>query len=266
MRINAAYLTLLGVFLGGTDAFAQDQNEAERVVEAFFQSGNTAPWEAMSSCPGEDARKDSIMVALTRPRPEQDTRRLVTAWGSVPECRKGQVLAWSEQATRIIVHDSYARALAWKVLALDSVAGLAVLQRAAADPLVPVEARGGYQIEVFWRLSLAEQEDLFIETFRQGLQVGDYPNMSLGNLLFGPDAGDRAARLVSAVMDHAGNERATYVLGTVLGSVTAFSRERFSHQERLRIWAIMEPRVGSLPPDMRRIIESHEAELKRGPG
>jgi hypothetical protein len=57
------------------------------------------------------------------------------------------------------------------------------------------------------------------------------------------------------------NERAPYVLGTVLGVVTTVGGDRFGPRDRQRIWDLMEPRLESLPPEMRSAIESHEADL-----
>jgi hypothetical protein len=266
MRIAAACTGLVVVLLGASPALAQDQDEAGRIVEAFFQNKNYAPAAATFKCPGDDALSDAVMVLLTRPRPEPETRRLVTAWGYVPECRVDQILGWSEQASRIITNGTYAASLARKVLDVDSVQGLRLLRRAAADPTVPDEGRGAYQSAVYWRLSRAEQEELYIETFREGLQVGDYRNTSLGNLLYGPDAANAAMRLLSEVLEDPHNERSSYVVGVVLGVVTTYGRERFGPQDRQRIWDLMEPHLESLPPEMRSGIESSEADLKAGPG
>lgn len=243
-------------------AHAQEVENPEEIVRAYFDGENYAPAMASGTCPGDDALNDAVVEELMRPRSEEETRRLVTAWAYVPPCRADQILDWYDRATRIITGELDARALARRVLRIDETAGLQLLRGAAADPSVPDDARGAYQSAVYFRLSRAEQEDLYIETFRQELQVGRYRNMSLGNLLYGPDAADAAIRLLSEVLEDPHNERAPYVLGTVLGVVTTLGRERFGAADRQRMWDLLEPRLGSLPPEMRSAIESHEADLK----
>jgi hypothetical protein len=266
MRISAACTALVALFLGTSQALGQDRNESDRLVEAFFENRNYAPpSQAVKSCPGDDALSDAVMASLTRPRPAEETRRLINAWGYVPECRVREILDWCQQASRIIDNELYAASLARKVMSVDSVQGLPLLRSAAADPLVPDEARGAYQVAVYYRLSTAELEQLFIETFRGELQAGMYLNMALGGLVTGPGAEEVAPRLVAEMLEHPLNEGAPRFLGVILNVVTTSERERFSDAERERIWALIEPYLDSLPPDMREGVESYEADLKAGP-
>jgi hypothetical protein len=253
-----ACLTLLLLFLGGARASAQEQDEAEQIVEAFFENRNRAPWQATSTCPGEDALNDAIMAVLMRPRPEEETRLLGTSWGIVPECRANQILGWYDRAFGIITSDASARSFARRVLKINQ--GLRLLRRAAADPSVPDEARGAYQSAVYWRLSRAEQEELFIQTFRQELQVGLYRRTGMQHLFGGPDPTGAAVRILSEVLEHPDNDQAPYVLGVVLN--IAVSPRGFRPQDRQRIWDLLEPRLNSLPPEMRSAIESYEADLR----
>jgi hypothetical protein len=262
MRIAAACTGVVAVLLGVSNALAQEQDEAERVVEAFFENKNYAAAEASSKCPGDDALSDAVMLALTRPRPEDEMRRLVNAWGYVPECRVDQILDWSVQASRIISNASYAGSLARKVLSVDSVQGLRLLRNAATDPSVPHEARGAYQRAVYYKLSLADQTDLYIETFRGDLQAGLYPHVGLQYVFRGPEPSRTAVRILSAVLERPELDQAGYILAAVLSSVV--NLDGFGPQDRQRIWDLMEPRLESLPPEMRSAIESYEADLKAG--
>jgi hypothetical protein len=264
MRIATACTGLVVVFLGASPALAQDQDEAERIVEAFFQSWTTAPWRAMSTCPGEDALNDAVMAGLTRPRPEHETRQLISSWGHVPECRVDQILDWSEQTSRIITNGSHAASLARNVLDVDSAQGLRFLRRAATDPSVPDEARGAYQSAVYWRLSRAEQLDIWLETFRQELQVGLYRRTGMEHLFGPPDATDRVIRILSEVLERPELDQAGYIVGAVLSSVV--NLDGFGPQDRQRIWDFLAPRRAALPPEMRSAVESYEADLRAGAG
>jgi hypothetical protein len=264
VRIAAAWTGVVVLFLGASPALAQDQDDPDRIVEAFFQSWTTAPWRAISTCPGEDALNDAIMAGLMRPRSEAETRQLSSSWSYVPECRVDQILDWSDQASRIITNRTYAASLARNVLDVDSVQGLRLLRRAAADPSVPDEARGAYQSAVYWRLSRAEQLDLWLETFRQELQVGMYRTTGMQHLFGPPDATDRVIRLLSEVLERPELDQAGYIVGAVLSSVVNLGG--FGPQDRQRIWDFLEPRLESVPSEIRSAIESYEADLKAGPG
>lgn len=262
MRITQKIASFALLLAAASPGLAQERESAEQIADAFFQGRNHAAAEAVATCPGDDSRSDAIMASLTRPRPEEQTRQLTSRWGVVPECRLGEVLAWAEQATQVLTGRAYAASLSRTVLALDSVQGLRLLREAASDPLVPPEARGAYQLAIYDKLSLADQTNLYIDTFRAGLQVGRYRSVGMRYLFDGSDPAGAAIQIISAVLEDAGNVRASDVLGRVMGVVT--SLDRFGPSERLRIWSEMERHLESVPPTMRTQLLAYEELLKSG--
>lgn len=253
----------LGVILSlALSSHGHGQEDAETLAEAFFGGRNHAPWQAASTCPGENAFNDAVVESLIRTRPPHQTRELINSWGLVPECRLDQLLEWAGRATRILTYRPYASSLARAVLSWDSISGLEVLYDAATDPAVPGEARGGYQVAVYRRLGIDEQTDLYIDTFRRGLQEGLYQGVGMRYMFDGPDPADVAIRVVSAALDDHDNPRAPRVLGRVLGVVTGL--DRFGPDERRRVWIAIERRLDSLPPDLRRDMAAYEDVLVPG--
>lgn len=248
-------------------ALAQAPEDVEEVVRAFFEGRNLAPGLAAFTCPGEDAFNDAVVEAFIRPRPLEEVVRLAGGWSYVPPCRADQILGWYEaHAVPVFGSEGNAWLMAHRMLDMDSATTIRILRRAAVDPSIPDGGRGGYQRFVFWRLDGQEQVDLYIETFEKGIQAGLYPNLSLGRLVLRPDEGPaNALRLLSGVLRYPENAQASRILGVVLSVATSEERDVFSPSDRRRIWDLLEPNLGRLPPPMREAIESHEVLLKAGP-
>lgn len=262
MRSALLLAVPLHLVAGALPLSAQEVQTAEQVADGFFQGRNWAPSEAISSCPGIDPMNDAIVAALVRPRPESQTRELTNRWGIVPDCRVDQILAWCAQATRVLTNGPSAASLARLAEQLDSERGLRVVRAAAVDAVVPPEARGAYQLAAFPDLSPDDQADLYIETFRLGLQEGVYQGVGLRYAFDGPDPTGTAIRLLSAVLEDDGNPRAHDVFGRVMGVVTGL--ERFGPDDHSRVWAFFEGHLASASPAMREAILSYEAELRPG--
>lgn len=261
-------LVTLGT-LAPSSAFPQAPEDVEEVVRAFFEGRNLlGPGLASVTCPGEDAFNDAVVEAFMRPRPLEEVVRLAGGWGYVPPCRADQILGWYEaHAIPVFRDETNARLMAQRMMYMDSTTTIRILRRAAVDPSIPDGGRGGYQRFVFWRLDGQEQVDLYIETFEKGIQAGLYPNLSLGRLVLRPDEGPaNAMRLLSAVLRYPENDQASRILGVVLSVATSEERDVFGPSDRRRIWDLLEPDLGRLPPHMREAVESYEELLKAGPG
>jgi len=236
----------------------------EEIVRAYFDGKNYALNMASGTCPGDDALNDAIVAEFIRPRSEVQTRRMAKSWSHVPACRADQILDWYDGAIRIVTDALDAAAVARNVIRIDETAGLRLLRRAAADASVPDEARGAYQTAVYYKLSRAEQEELFLETFRQELQVGWYRRSGMRHLFGPPDPTGRAIRILAEVVEYPDNDQAPHILGAILS--TSVNLGGFGPEGRQRIWDFLEPHLSSLPPEMRSAVESYEADLNRGAG
>ena len=80
-----------------------------------------------------------------------------------------------------------------------------------------------------------------------------------------PDADEVAPRLVSELLEDPRNELAPEFLGVILDAVTILQPARFDRADRERLWALIEPRLESMPPEMRELVESYAADLSGGP-
>lgn len=261
LATSAATLTLLVTL--PPQILAQQPTEAERLVEAYFQGQNYAASQAAFTCPGDDAVSDEVMRLLSRPRSEAETSRLLSSWGGAAPCRVEQLLEWYVGAARVIRSDIDAGRLARRVLSLDPENGADIMRAAAADASVGSEARGAYQLGVYYKLGIDEQIDLYMETLGAGLQGVEYRGLGLRYVFDGADPEGATMDVISGVLEVQHEEHAATVLSWAL-SIAMARPEDFGPQARRRMWAALEPHVGSMPAVMREVVGDYEGWLRGG--